>query len=82
MFAIRFITLYKNPSQDYNTPIKNLLFEWVNTDLFYYILIIAEYKVNFSDCWLLELRSVNSDFGSYESTLRTNTLTNKLFKHK
>ena len=71
MFATRFITLYKNPSQDYNTPIKNLLVEWVNTDLFY-----------LSDCWLLELRSVNSDFGSYESTLRSNTLTNKLFKHK
>ena len=33
MFAIRFITLYKNPSQNYNTPIKNLLVEWVNTDL-------------------------------------------------
>ena len=36
MFVIRFITLYKNP------PKKNLLFEWVNTDLFYYIWIIAE----------------------------------------
>ena len=42
MFAIHFITLYKNPSQNYNTPIKNLLVEWVNTDLFYYIWIIAE----------------------------------------
>ena len=42
MFAIPFITHYKNPSQDYNTPIKNFLVECVNTDLFYYIWIIAE----------------------------------------
>ena len=42
MFAIHFNTLYKNPSKDYNTPIKNLLIEWINTDLSYYIWIIAE----------------------------------------
>ena len=42
MFAIRFITLYKTLHKITITPIKNLLFEWVNTDLFYYIWIIAE----------------------------------------